>query len=502
MRTIYGSLAFYDSTLKQDVDRIKAIIPVHCPRTQLPPFQFALESDSIATVDRIELLDKTYDGTEETVAADWIADTGFDTFTNTGLEISSAINAAGVCFGSSTAFSTIRGTQIRFIGTLTLNSGSAPMIFIINDGGTPVTLSEGANNIILTATSVASSAQLAVYVNGATNYELSGVSITTITGALDITDFFPTLPQPYDPTDTTFDPYLKYNGDVLNWLLPLGIYYLKITGDSYIYYSDYIRVDNIYPNLISSLSNISYETFSSSKTRIVNAVNTTGSGNLQSGDISIRRGEQITMVLYLTVTSGQSPTTVLWSDAEVSNVSNIVVLSAGLNVVTFTATMTVTDAELSIYVTAASQFSTSEIVIIRQYSANFIKINFRNTHNFGNLLFEDSQTQIAWLEAVLNNPTHEMVNVGEEKDGIFIAEKIVSKYNYAIICYISRVMYQCLIRLPQHNTVTITDEVGNTYTPAIGNITVDPIDWITYETGKLIIRFNDGDNTAFSWTDE
>jgi hypothetical protein len=132
-------------------------------------------------------------------------------------------------------------------------------------------------------------------------------------------------------------------------------------------------------------------------------------------------------------------------------------------------------------------------------SANFTKIVFSNTDNFGNLLYEDSFAQQVWLEATLNNPSHEMVNVGEERDGIFIAEKIVSKYIYSLIAYVSRGLYSCLMRLSQHDTITITDEVGNTYTPAVGNIIVEPPEWTTYETCKLVIKFNDGENSSFGW---
>lgn len=129
----------------------------------------------------------------------------------------------------------------------------------------------------------------------------------------------------------------------------------------------------------------------------------------------------------------------------------------------------------------------------------FIKIEFSNSINLGDIRYEGSFKQTVWIEAILNNPTHEMVNTGEEKDGEFIAEKIVSKYIYSIIGYVSRGLYRCLVRLPQHDTITITDEVGNTYTPSVGNITVDPAEWSYFDTCRLVIKFNDTD-TAFSWT--
>jgi hypothetical protein len=99
----------------------------------------------------------------------------------------------------------------------------------------------------------------------------------------------------------------------------------------------------------------------------------------------------------------------------------------------------------------------------------------------------------------MNNPTHEMVNTGEEKNGVFIAEKIVSKYIYTMIAYVPRGLYRCLMRLPQHDLITITDEVGNTYTPAPGNVTVEAPEWAYFDVCKLVIKFNDNENTNFDW---
>lgn len=132
--------------------------------------------------------------------------------------------------------------------------------------------------------------------------------------------------------------------------------------------------------------------------------------------------------------------------------------------------------------------------------ARFIRIDFSNTKNFGGLRYENSFSQTVWLEAILNNPVHEIVNIGEEKDGIFIAEKITTKFIYSIIAYISRGLYNCLVRLPQHDTITITDEVGNTYTPNVGNIIVAPAEWSYFDVCRLKIDFNDNENSSFTWT--
>ena len=260
MKTIYGSLPFYDSLIKQDRVRQNAVIPIHCPRTQLPPFLIQVGTATIATVTSIKLVS---------------------------------------CDGNKTDLTT---------------------------------------------------------------------------------GFFSVFPSVTASVATALGSYIQYNGTVLSQYLPLGSYYVELIKPDAIYYSDWIHISII-------------------------------------------------------------PTPML----------------------------------------------------------KFMKINFSNTYNLGDIRYEGSFIQMVWLETILNNPTHEMVNTGEEKNGVFIAEKIVSKYIYTIIAYVSRGLYRCLVRLPQHDTITITDEVGNTYTPAAGNIIVEPAEWNHYDVAKLVIRFNDNENTNFDW---
>lgn len=262
MKTIYGSLPFYDSLIKQDRERTGAVVPIHCPQTQLPPFLIQVGTATIATIDTIKLIS---------------------------------------CSGAETDLTT---------------------------------------------------------------------------------GYFSAFPAVISSVATVLGSYIQYNGTAMLVNLPLGSYYVKITKSDASYYSDWIHISKMTNPLLK-----------------------------------------------------------------------------------------------------------------------FIKIDFSNTDNLGDLRYEGSYSQSVWLEAILNNPTHEMVSTGEEKDGEFIAEKIVSKYIYSIIAYVSRGLYRCLIRLPQHDTITITDEVGNTYTPSVGNITVEAPEWSYYDTCKLTIKFNDGENTSFGWVE-
>ena len=57
-------------------------------------------------------------------------------------------------------------------------------------------------------------------------------------------------------------------------------------------------------------------------------------------------------------------------------------------------------------------------------------------------------------------------------------------------------MYNALSLLKHHDTIKILDEVGNEYTPSVGNVDVT-IDWNTFDTGSLRIVFNEGGDV---WT--
>ena len=135
--------------------------------------------------------------------------------------------------------------------------------------------------------------------------------------------------------------------------------------------------------------------------------------------------------------------------------------------------------------------------IFGTYTPNFIRIDFHNTNDLGDIYYRNGFTQTVWLRTQLAPPLHEPVEVLEEKNGISIIEKIVTKFKFRLYVHVGRELYRALIRLPQHDTITITDEVGNIYTPKIGNVWVNPINWNTFDTGTLEILWND--NSEFVW---
>lgn len=421
MKTIITTLPIYDKLSKQCFERGKHAggdtpTPIICPRHRLPSFQWLDGADGAASVTKIELCDKSYPGAEETVATNWTSNSGFDTFTNpSGLEINPAINAAGICSANSTSFNTIPGTQIRISGTLVRDTGVGTEPMVLLSGPVSQVLTVGVNNIILTAISDIVNA-VTIYRNGATEYHFTGVSIKKIIGALDITSWFSSLPA-------LAHDYFAYNGDTLNYLLPVGEYYLKITmNNGFIYYSEWFQVDCVYENLITNpdfLGN-SYDTITISGISILSAINLAGSAELFSDTFAVTTGDVIKFITFLTKTSGQIPMVRIKNSSDNSVISNTVSLVEGLNFITLTVTDTAT-AELNLYNTDVANWSTSEILVIREYSTKYLTINFHNDCDLGDIYYHGGFTQTAYIDSEPMEPSFPIEEEGiKNGEGQFI----------------------------------------------------------------------------------
>lgn len=149
----------------------------------------------------------------------------------------------------------------------------------------------------------------------------------------------------------------------------------------------------------------------------------------------------------------------------------------------------------------SDRFYYSELfAVVDMTLGNWCKIECSNTNDVGDILYATGGFEsVYYLNTQLGYPATETVEVGEEKDGEFITEKLVTKYMYRISDYIGRALQRCLLRLPQHDSITITDDIGNTYTPAVGNVQITS-EWPAFDVCHIVIQFNDGENTAFKWT--
>ena len=135
----------------------------------------------------------------------------------------------------------------------------------------------------------------------------------------------------------------------------------------HVYYSDWFKVDCVYENLITDFNGgTDYSPLTVLGTAIISAVNASGNAYLYSDTISIDNAVTYQVIFFLTKISGQLPTVLIFTSTGGIS-SNIVTAVEGLNVITLTATGTYTDAILTFNNTAAANWSTSEILIIKEY---------------------------------------------------------------------------------------------------------------------------------------
>ena len=296
-----------------------------------------------------------------------------------------------------------------------------------------------------------------------------------------ITAYFAAAPA-IVTTATNF--YVIYDGTTLGTFLPRGTYYIKAMSEC-----------------LTTWTNGNFNTFASSGLNITSAINTSGAEEYaRTNGISVIVGDKITISLNLTLNSGVNPRMYLYGSGAVR--SDIITLNSGVNNIVLTSTYAGV-VYICIDVTNNSNFSISDFTSYGKiyYSEHFLstgmtagewmKLEFSNTTDLGDIPYSQGVKQIVYFNTKMNFPLNEYVEVGEEKDGEFIAEKLVTKYLFRISDYVGRALHRVLIRLPQHDTITITDEVGNTYTPAAGNAILSTSDWLNFETCHVVIQFNE-----------
>jgi len=474
MKTVYTCLPIYDRLSKQCYERSKCVggdkdmmAPTITPRHRLPAFQWIDGTDGAATVSRIELIDTLGESYNRSCGyLGW--GNSYDVFASSGLEITNAVvtGASAKSAYTSQGYFAKAGETIRIRGTyhtISDTSGNASQINIYNNGGSvySVNLTEGVNTITHTFGADSGPADpVIVYVNsiwGPKQFTFTDVEISIDL----INQLFPTLPASHAMTG---DVYFMYNGDTLNYLLPEGLYYLKITMNTgHIYYSEWFLVDCVYENLIETWTNNGYNTFSSSGTRILSAIETGANGDCYSEWFDCIIGEKITVIFYLTLNSGTKPGIVLTDFAGADPLSDAT--TAGLNEIEFTATIT-DQYRLTFQSAVASNFLTSEILVIRSFSEKYLAINFEHSCDLGDIQYADGFQQVLYLESETMEPTFPYTEKGAENGyGSFVPTfQRQDKFYLIKTKLIAQYIVDVLHRLKLHDTILITDSVGDVNT--------------------------------------
>lgn len=279
--------------------------------------------------------------------------------------------------------------------------------------------------------------------------------------ATDITTYFPTLS---DDVTVGTDTYYKYDGDTLNYLLPAGLFYLQIThANGYVYYSDWILVDCVYTNVIDSWQYHTYDTYTISGTAIVSAVQTTaGSKVMQTSYFTTYIGETINILFNFHQVSGQKPT--FWfSDG---TATQTITFAEGANQLTVTTVRDSTQCSFNFMNDAASSWSITEFFVYRNYSEKYLKLAFEHSCDLGEITYDDGFSQVLYLETETMEPTFPYTEKGQENGyGQFVPTFQRQDKLYLIRTgLIPQFIVDVLHRLKLHDTVTLTDLVGDSWT--------------------------------------
>lgn len=507
-------MPFYTSTGMRDAESVNSQDALLCPTHKMLPFQIQRVHSSVNYITEAKIVD--CDGAEwdilgaflgaKDVVTDW--ENGphptysFTTFSDASGNILTAIESGSAnSFCYSNAFALATGDAVVVSYNLTLNSGDLPNIYLGEFTGPSlfskkVLTATGINNILLTATGNTGGNVRLMMENEAGNdtsfaCAFSYVQRTTLKiKEFSTYDFITYNGEPFSK-EIYLDPLSKYNN------IPYGVWYLRLKDNNTTWYSEWFNAQDIQPQLMASYSGgNNYDTFTLSGVNVTSGINLAGTAVAYSNAFTARTGEKFIFTSDLTLNSGVYPSVFLLINS--AGGSSTVPLVAGLNEFELTSTKS-GSARLSLAASAANNFALSS-VSLRRKAGEYVHLEFTNARDFNHgdesIYYAGGFTQQAYLRAYENLPSHETIETGNDKNGDFVAEKMVSKYTRSVVSYESRSMYNALRMLPLHSSVKILTETGVEYTPSVGNINVG-IDWNTFDTGSLRIAWNE---TGHVWT--
>ena len=137
-----------------------------------------------------------------------------------------------------------------------------------------------------------------------------------------------------------------------------------------------------------------------------------------------------------------------------------------MNTITLTANSTVADAAFVLFNANATNYFTSEIEVSRPYSDKYLILNFHNTCDLGDILYHDGFTQTLYFESETMEPSFPLEEEGQKNgEGRFVKTFARQTKKYlARTKAMPDYMVDVFHRLRLHDTITLTDLVGDTNT--------------------------------------
>ena len=483
-------LPFYISTGNRDAERVNAWSALLCPRHKLPPFQIQRDHKATTYLTSLALVD--CNGAETDLFADYIysgynaitgwTNAGYETLDLSGSTILTAIDSnSDTAFCYSDAFTLATGDSVKITYDLTRNGGQQPKFYLGQSGGTlnstGVSMSTGGYTDYITATSNTSGqTRLLVRVTNDASFSCTFSAFSKNT--LPVNEF------------TSYD-FISHDS-ICSLPLPYGTYYLKASDGYFQWYSEWINIQDLHTSLITGWATSSYDTWTNPTGLVVaQAIDAGGTEICNTNTFATHAGERLTFTYNFKLLTGATPKVDI-RDSAGNQISNESYLYWGLNEVELIVTKTDSAAYLRIWTIASTSWQLNTIISLLRPSSK-IRIKYTNSKDIqgaDSIYYAGGFTQEVYLDTVLNNPSHEIVETGEEKNGVFYPEKLVDKLIYNVVAYVSRNLFKAMRILPMHDDIEIIDEVGNRYTPSVGNVRVG-MDWTTYDTGTLRIDFNE-----------
>ena len=494
-------LPFYTSTAQRDAERVSSRDALLCPQQSFLPWQ--IERDHVASqwVDSIVLVD--CDGNETDVYAPttggylsssfsvltgWTNDS-YNTFVSSGDSILTAIEtdtATGFCY-SSHEFPVPTGGGIEIDYGYTANSGQIPKFYLGKSDGTlystGVSMATGTHNMAYLTADANNSGNVRLLVRNTTNASFA-CNITAV------------RENCFQVNEFTSKDYITYKGTPINYQsfpISYGTYYFKVSDGVTDWFSEWFSVRNLSPNIITGWASNTYDVFSGTGLLIgIATENDAVTSWCKSTTFATVTGERLVFTHDFQRVSGTSAINAGIRNLSGVSISTDVTVKFGLRTIEFTTSQTDSAAYLILYTTSACSWKMAS-VCLRRKAGDYMFLEYTNTKDIKSgveaILYQYDFTQQIYLDAILNNPQHEMTETGEEKDGVFQPEKLVDKLIYNIVAYVSRSTLKALRLLPMHDDIEITDEVGNLYTPSVGNVRVT---WDGgFDTYTLRIDFNE-----------
>ena len=286
------------------------------------------------------------------------------------------------------------------------------------------------------------------------------------------------------------DSYALYDGSVLGTSLPRGLCYFKaLVNDIDEYYSE----DCLLGNANGFLKNWTVTSGTATVSgRDITSLSGLTNATVKSNAFDILKDQTINVIFeLLTGTPGAVMTAILYDSAGVQQDINIAAATGDNYIFALEVPKTMRDAYIVVTLGGTGTVTGQLWDIYTDYSNEFVKYSLSSAVDFGGVKYSTGWEQ--WIfkgTNVRRSPRSEIIQIGEEVNGVFIPEKKITGVRYKMNPKITEQEYEAFVH-SLAGEVTVTDQTGRQFTATKTEI-ADP-SW-SYSNGVVEISFVDENN--------